>query len=65
MRKGKKKYASIADTEEEPPQKRSKDVSEDREEFLLISALSGTISTDNDAWLIDSGESKHITGYKI
>jgi hypothetical protein len=30
-------------------------------EFLLISALSGTISSDG-AWLVDSGASCHMTG---
>jgi hypothetical protein len=33
-----------------------------KREFFFISALSGTISTSQDTWLIDSGASKHMTG---
>jgi len=35
-----------------------------KREFFFISALSGTISTSQDTWLIDSGASKHMTSYK-
>jgi hypothetical protein len=31
---------------------------------LFISTLSGTIPTDSDTWLIDSGASRHMTGYR-
>ena len=37
---------------------------EDRTDFFFISALSGTVPTISDTWLIDSGASKHMTGYK-
>ena len=30
----------------------------------MISALTGTVTHDNDTWLVDSGASKHMTGYK-
>ena len=30
----------------------------------MISALTGLVSPGNDTWLIDSGASKHITGFK-
>jgi hypothetical protein len=30
----------------------------------LISSLTGTITHGSDTWLIDSGASKHMTGYK-
>ena len=33
-----------------------------RKEDFLISALTGTITTNSDTWLIDSGASKHMTG---
>jgi hypothetical protein len=34
------------------------------EAFLFISTLSGTVRTNNDIWLIDSGASRHMTGYR-
>ena len=33
-------------------------------DYLLLSALSGTIQTRWDTWLIDSGASCHMTGYQ-
>jgi hypothetical protein len=30
----------------------------------LISALIGTVTHGNDTWLVNSGASKHMTGYK-
>ena len=32
--------------------------------YMLLSALSGTIQTSSDTWLIDSGASRHMTGYR-
>jgi hypothetical protein len=29
-----------------------------------VSALSGHLTTDRNSWLVDSGASKHMTGYK-
>ena len=37
---------------------------EDCTKFFFISALLGTVPTTSDTWLIDSGGSKHMTGYK-
>ena len=31
---------------------------------MLISTLTGTISHRRNGWLMDSGASKHMTGYK-
>ena len=31
---------------------------------MLISALTGTISDGSNDWLVDNGDSKHMTGYK-
>ena len=31
---------------------------------MLISALTGTISHKSNDWLVDSGASKHMSGYK-
>jgi hypothetical protein len=41
---------------------RDEDIKE--EAFLFISTLSGTVRTDNDIWLIDSGASRHMTRYR-
>ena len=30
----------------------------------MISTLTCTVTHDNDTWLVDSGASKHMTGYK-
>jgi hypothetical protein len=34
------------------------------EVFLFISTLLGTVPIDSDIWLIDSGASRHMTGYR-
>jgi hypothetical protein len=43
------------------PQKMIKERIED---YVLISALSGSVSPGEDTWLIDSGASKHMTGQR-
>ena len=37
---------------------------EDVEEYVLFSALFGSVKPGEDTWLIDSGASKHMTGKK-
>ena len=37
---------------------------ETRREYYLVSALSGSIIIGEDTWKIDSGASKHMSGYK-
>jgi len=37
---------------------------ENKREYYLVSALSGHLTTDRNSWLVDSGASKHMTGYK-
>ena len=47
--------------------KRSKQVSDDSssdEEYVLISVLTGTITHGSNDWIIDSGASKHMIGFK-
>ena len=48
--------------EEGPPRKQARE--EDAEEYVLFSALSGSVTPGEDTWLIDSGASKHMTGQK-
>ena len=47
--------------------KRSKYESEDsssEDEYVLIFDLTGNITHGSDYWLIDSGASEHMTGFK-
>jgi hypothetical protein len=53
--KKKKHHAHATSIEEH----KSKD-----EKFVLVSALTGTITQGSDTWLIDSDASKHMTGFK-
>ena len=46
--------------EEGPPRKKARE--EDVEEYVLLSALFGSITPGEDTWLIDSGASKHMMG---
>ena len=48
--------------EEEGPQR--KQAREDAKEYVLFSALSGSVTPGEDTWLIDSGASKHMTRQK-
>jgi len=61
--KNKKQHASIVDFDREPPQKKSRKASKDDEDFF-ISVRSSTIPTSSDIWLINSGASRHMTGYR-
>ena len=51
------------DSDQEVEEKAKKD-EDSSEEYVLISALTGSVSPENDNWLVDSGASKHMTGYK-
>ena len=35
-----------------------------RDEYINISTLSGMVPTNDDTWLIDSGASRHMTGFR-
>jgi hypothetical protein len=48
--------------DEEPP---TKMIKEQIEDYVLISALSGSVSPGEDTWIIDSVASKHMTGQKV
>ena len=50
------------DEEEGSPSKHARE--EYAEEYVLFSALSGSITPGEDTWFIDSGASKHMTGQK-
>ena len=63
----KRRHHAHAAEDDEPSRKRSRYESEDsssEDEYVLISALTGNITHGSDDWLIDSGASKHMTGFK-
>ena len=51
------------DSDQEVEEVENKD-EDSSEEYALISTLIGLVSPGNDTWLIDSGASKHMTGFK-
>ena len=51
------------DSDREVEEEENKD-EEYIEEYVLISALIGSVSLGNDTWLIDSGSSKNMDGFK-
>ena len=58
--------ASTAE-EEEPKKKKSAKSSkeeESRREYYLISTLSRSITNGANSWLVDSGASRHMTGFR-
>ena len=67
-KKGNKRiHHAHAVEDDEPSKKRSRYESEDsssEDEYVLIPTLTGNISHGSDDWLIDSGASKHTTGFK-
>ena len=63
----KRRHHVHAAKDDEPSRKRSRYESEDsssEDEYVLISALTGNITHGSDDWLIDSGTSKHMMGFK-
>ena len=61
--KRQRERASRAETEKRSPKRFRRTHSIDAN-YLLLSSLSGTIQTSCDTWLIDSGASRHMTGYQ-
>ena len=63
----KRRHHAHAVEDDEPSSKRTRYESEDsssEDEYVLISSLMGNITNGSDDWLIDSGASKHMTGFK-
>ena len=64
IKKGRnKRHHANATEDEEPVQKKERNNDSD-DEYSLISALTGNVTHGNNTWLVDSGASKHMTGYK-
>jgi hypothetical protein len=60
-KKKNKRHHAHAVEDEEPP---TNMIKEQIEDYVLISALSGSVSPGEDTWLIDSGASKHMIGQR-
>ena len=62
----KRRHHVHAVDDDEPSTKRIKQESDDSsidEEYVLISSLTGNTTHGSNDWLIDSGASKHMTGF--
>ena len=62
-KKNGKFHAHVAE-ENESDEERNIENEDSNEEYVLISALTRSISHGSDTWLIDSGSSKHMTSHK-
>ena len=60
----KRLQAHAAEDNDQEVEEEAKKDEESSEEYVLISALTGSVSPGNETWLIGSGASKHMTGYK-
>lgn len=66
-----KQHTFVDDVDDNQPlEKKTKDshlvkvVESIRKDFYFISSLSSSITNNNEIWLVDSGASRHITGYR-
>ena len=66
-KKDKRKHHAHTAEDDDPPKKRVKQESEyysSDEEYVLIFSLVGIVTHGSNDWLIDSGDSKHMTGFR-
>ena len=66
-RKSKIRHHAHTAKDDDPPRKRVRQESEDsssEDEYVLISTLMGIVTHGSKDWLIDSGDSKHMIGFK-
>jgi hypothetical protein len=65
-RKGKGKHhaSTVEEGGSDKKASESPERQENIKEYYLVSALPGHITPDRNSWLVDSGVSKHMTGYK-
>ena len=63
FKKGNKKFHAHG-VEDDESNKEKNNEGYSTEEYVLISALAGSVSHGSDNWLVDSGASRHMTGYK-
>ena len=63
-KKGSKRHQAHTVEDDEHPKKVAKQDESSDEDYVLISALTCTVTHGSDAWLIDNGASKHMTSYE-
>jgi hypothetical protein len=63
-RKGKHHASTVKDDESKRNQKSPSIEKENMKEYYLVSSLSSLVSMGSKTLLVDSGASKHMTGYK-
>ena len=64
VKKMKRFQAHVVEDSDQEVEEEAKKDEDSSEEYVLISALTGSVSPGNDTSLVDSGASKHMTGYK-
>jgi hypothetical protein len=62
MRKNKRHHAHIVE-DDEPVFKGERKEDSD-EEYILVATLTNSVNYDDETWLVDSGASRHMTGFK-
>jgi hypothetical protein len=60
--KGKRHHAHAVE-DDEPPNKIEREYDSSDDEYVLMFALTGTVTLGNDTWLVGSSASEHMTRY--
>jgi hypothetical protein len=63
-RKGKHHASTVEGDESKGNQKIPSNEKENRKKYYMVSTLSSSVFMGLETWLVDSGASKHMTGYK-
>ena len=64
FKKGNKKLHSHTIADDDSDKEKNNEDEYYNEEYAVISSLIGSVSHGSDTWIVDSGASKHIIGYK-
>ena len=64
VKKMKRFQAHAAEDSDQEVEEEAKKDEDSSEEYVLISTLTRSVSPGNDTWIVDSGASKHMIGYK-
>ena len=64
LKKRNKKFHAHAVENDDPFEEKNNGDEESTEGYVLISTLTEPVSNGSDTWLVESGSSRHMTGYK-
>ena len=64
FKKRNKKLHSHAVADDDSNKEKNNEDEYSNEEYVFISSLTRSVSHGSDTWIVDSGASKHMTGYK-